>query len=228
MYENIGILSKSKVLSASGIIDGMVENIDYKMYHFNYDTITFEIQTDEPINCIVYRYFYNDTLFSYFVGFRKAQLRDNMFDGKYLIISPLTSLGSITKIYDGIGSTRKLLLTLNPKELNENSLGDYQLTNKATLQGISVSRDLRASKTKEFITYINNEFYNQIELWPIPVDGILNIKIPSNPGVIVRIYSLLPIMVYHQYIDTEIAEIDFSSYKPGSYIILISDPINNS
>jgi len=223
MYENLGMLTKSKVLSGAGILDGLIENIHYKMYHFDFDTVTFEIKTDEPINCIVYRYFYNDTLFRYFVGFRKANLGDNMFDGQYMIISPLIVPESVTKIYDGIGPSRTLVLTLNPLELNESSLIDFQLHNAATLQGIKVSRDLRASKTDGFITYINENFYNEIEVWPVPVENILNLKIPNNPGVIVRIYNVLPIMMFQQYIDTEISEIDFSSYKNGLYIIIISD-----
>lgn len=226
MYENLGMLTKSKVLSAAGLLDGLTENIHYKMYHFNYDTVTFEFKTDEPVNCIIYRYFYNDTTFRYFVGFRKASLGDDMFDGQYMIISPLIVEESVTKIYDGIGANRELVLTLTPGELNESSLRDYQLSNAVTLQGIKVSKDLRASKTEEFITYINDNFYNEIEIWPIPVAKILNIKIPSNPGVIVRIYDVLPILVYQNLIDTEITEIDVSGYKSGMYFIMIIDSKN--
>lgn len=223
MYENLGILSKSKVLVAAGFLDGLVENIHFKTYSFDYDTITYEFKTDEPINCIVYRYFLNDTTCRYFVGFRKASLGADMFDGQYMFISPLWAPESIVKIYNGIGINRELVSVLKTDEIDDSYLNDCQLTNEITVQGIKISNRLRSSKTEEYITYINENFYNQIEIWPIPVDNILNIYIPDNPGVMIRIYNVLPTIKYQNVIESEITQIDMSDYKNGMYFILITD-----
>lgn len=228
VYENLGYLVKSKVLSAAGILDGMTLGIDYKDYIFNTDTLTYEFITDVPINVIVYKYHYNDTLSRYFVGLRKASIGDNMFDGQYLMVSPLIVIESITHIYDGIGTNRQLFLTLKPGELSDIDLKDYQLSNMVTLKGIRVSRILRASKTDNLITQIPDNFEDNIEIWPIPVETILNVQIMNNDGVILRVYNSLPLLLYQQYTEELLNEIDFSKYKSGVYILVITDKLNGS
>lgn len=227
VYENLGYLIQSKVLSAAGILDGMAAGVDYKDYTFNTDTLTYEFNTDVPINVIVYKYQYNDTLSRYFVGLRKANIGDNMFDGKYLMVSPLVVLESITTIYDGIGTNRKTVLILKPDELDDTDLKDYELSNMVTLKGINVSRVLRASKTDN-LTIIDDNVVDNITIWPIPVENILNVQILNNKGVILRVYNFSSLLMYQQYTQEQLVQIDFSQYKPGTYILVIVDNLSGS
>jgi hypothetical protein len=223
VYENTGVLTKSKILQGAGILDGLVKDVDYKMYHFNYDTLSYEISTDQPINCIIYKYIYNDTVYLYFVGFRKADLGSSMFEGQYLAIVPLNVKSSVTNIYDGIGASRKLICSLNATELSDLSIRDFELSNKGTIQGMFVSRYTRSAKTKNFTTYVETNVQNDVMVWPNPVSTILNLAIKNNPGVIIRIYDHTSKLMYDNHLRSEITEISFANYSSGIYYLLITN-----
>jgi hypothetical protein len=222
-YENQAVLIKSKVLAAAGLLDGMIKGIDYLDYTFSYDTMTYEFNTDVPINVIVYKYAINDTTSNFFVGLRKATLGSIMFEGQYLFISPLVVLNSEVRIYNGIGSGRTLFLSLKPSQLTDNSIADYMLSNKVTLQGIRVSRVLRASKTRDILTGINDINTSVIKYGPNPVSYNFHIKMLNNTGVVIRIFNNLPRLIYENRTNDEEIILDVSSYSSGIYFIVITD-----
>lgn len=224
-YENMGFITGSKILMAAGIWDGLTENVDYKIYYFNYDTITYEFKSDVDLNLILYRYNYTETYFYNFLGLRKSNLGDNLFDGKYLIIYPITQ-GSQINVFQGIGKNRTLFLSVKPEEVNDNSYQDYQVGNEITFQVINGEKRGLSPIAKGFVPY--EDYSNNIVLWPNPVSKILNVKFLENQELMVRIYSSLPLLMYEKFIDTQSIEIDVSSYKSGVYVLIISDYKTNS
>lgn len=227
-YENQASLIKSKVLAAAGLLDGMTKGIDYKDYRFSYDTMTYEFSTDVPINMIVYKYILDDGTPLFFVGLRKASLGESMFEGQYMFISPLVVLDSEVKIFQGVGTNRSLFLSLKPPNLTDNSITDYQLSNKVTIQGIKVSRVLRASKTRDILTGIHDENIYVIRSWPNPVSFDFHIEIFNNRGVVIRIFNDQPKLIYENRTSNDETTINVSSYSSGIYFIVITDePIEN-
>jgi hypothetical protein len=224
-YENLGYLTKSKVLVGAGILDGLTAGVDYKDYTFNYDTLTYEFHTDVPINMIIYRYFYNDTLFRNFIGLRKAEIGAGVFDGKYMFICPIVDTKSFVNIYNGIGITKKLYRSIKLEDIIESSYGDWQLTNQVTFESGYISKVLRASKTDDFVTIVIENPLDNIKIWPNPVsNGILNIELPDNTTrKIVRIYSVTVALMFETYIESDKLEMNVSTLKPGMYVVIISD-----
>lgn len=225
MYENFGILSKSKVLSAAGLLDGMEYGKDYLDYSFLYDTLTYEIKTKDPINLLVYRYYYNDTTFYYFAGLRKAEFGSPTLDGQYFFITPLVAQEAEIKIYDGIGPDRNQILNIFPPALSENFLREYILSNQVTIQGIKVSNILRSSKTEDFITDIEETFADKVKIWPNPTSNILHIEMENLEGVIIRIFDIRPLMLYHQQVFSNYHFIDFSHYSSGTFLLVITNKL---
>jgi len=199
--------------------------VDYKDYTFLYDTMTYEFSTDVPINMIVYKYILDDGTPLFFVGLRKASLGESMFNGQYMFISPLVVLDSEVRIYQGIGSGRTLFLSLKPSQLTDNSITDYMLSNKVTLQGIRVSRILRASKTRNVLIGINDINTSVIRYGPNPVSYEFHIKIFNNRGVVVRIFNDQPKLIYENRTSNDEIIIDVSSYSSGIYFIVITDEL---
>lgn len=227
MYENLGFLTKSKVIASSGILTGMIKGTDYEDYTFPYDTLIFEFNTEKNVNLLIYRYYYNDTTFYYFAGLRICDLGIPTLEGQYLYVTPLINVDSKVNVYNGIGANRELVLTLIPNELNENSLKEYLLTNKVTVQGIKVSRILRTSKTQNYITDINKENTDNVKIWPNPVSTILHIQIIDKKEGIIQIFNMQPKVIYQKQFFSEYLEIDFQNYSSGIYLILISDKNGN-
>lgn len=226
-FENQAIIRQSKVLSAAGLLENMEKGVDYVDYTFPYDTLTYEFKTDVPINVIVYKYYHNDTTYRYYVGFRKSILGANMFEGKYMFICPIVAVGSEIKIYDKIGNLKTLFFTLKPENMNDNLIGDYNLSNEITIQGIKVSRTLRASKTRGILTNLpDNSFYN-IKIWPNPISDYINIRILNNKGVMVRLFDSSPTLKYQELINSDEIKIDLSSFLSGYYILVITDKKEN-
>lgn len=223
-YENEASIAQSKILSAAGLIQGLQAGIDYVDYTFPYDTITYEFNTDVKLNLIVYKYYYSDTGFYYFIGLRKAAPGSDMFEGQYLFICPVVAAGSQVKVYDRIGSNRKLFMTFKPEEMNDNLITDYTLSRRVTVQGIRVSKVLRASKTKETLksSIVDQILYN-IEYWPNPVSDYLTIRIYGNEGVTIRMFNNSPKLMYQAYIESEETTIDVSSFASGPYIVVITN-----
>lgn len=214
---------QSKVLSAAGLLNGLEKNIDYRDYFFDYDTLTYEFETDVPINVIVYKYQINENLTYYFVGLRKSELGDDMFEGQYMFISPIVAIGCEVKVFDGIGSNRQLFLDLKQSEIGDDDLNNYMLTNRVTIQGIKVSKTLRASKTRDVLTDIEDSITYNIEFWPNPVSDQFTLRIIGNKGVLVQIFNYLPTMVYQEFITAEETIIDTSTFLPGFYAVVIID-----
>jgi hypothetical protein len=228
-FQNRGIINKSKVLMAAGIWDGLVENIDYAIIPLEYDTIVFEFKSDEQLNLNIYRYYYNETYFYNFIGLRKAQLGDDMFTGQYLFICPISPQSQIT-IYSGIGNKKKQFLILNGNEITESSYIDYNVDNEMTFKIFNGQQKLMRILLNPSKNYIfeENDFESRITVWPNPVRDILHIKIVENPGLILRIYSNLPLMKYEVPIEGDDNDIDVSSYPPGIYIMVFMDKTNST
>jgi len=223
-YENLGYLTKSKVVVGAGILDGLTAGVDYQDYFFTYDTLIYEFHTDAPINMIMYRYYYNDTLFRNFIGLRKASLGSDVFDGQYMFICPIVSNESRINVYNGIGTSKTLYRSIKLEDINESSYGDWELGYQVTFESWYISKQLRASKTDDLITDIVDPLADGIEIWPNPVEDILNIKIPDNSTKkIIRIYSVMVSLIYENNVYTDITEINVSSLKPGIYFLLIAD-----
>jgi hypothetical protein len=221
-YETSGILVKSKVFASAGLLDGMIYNQDYRDYHFTYDTLTYEIHSNQALNLLVYRYYYNDSVYTTFAGLRKAPMGAGIFEGQYLDITPIIPGEAIVRIYNGIGASRSLFLTLRYSDLTEASLRDYSLTSEVTIQTIKVSKILRVSMSKD--TIIEDPDKYGIRIWPNPTNSILNIEILNNPGVNIRLYNYLPLLVYQQNnVYDELTIIDVSSFSTGSYVLVLSD-----
>ena len=224
MYENQGLLTQSKVISGAGILNGLIPNRDFKDYSFNYDTLTYEIKTKDSINVIVYRFFYNDTTFQYFVALRKAPLGASIFEGQYYFVTPLVSLNSIVRVYDGIGTNRRLVVTLVANQMDEFDIQEYELTNQATVKGVKVSKVLRSSKTQTFIGEDDDiDFADYVKIWPNPVADILHIKMIQHDGVIIHLFSAKPMLVYQKTVLQDYHEIDVTSFSSGPYVLLITD-----
>lgn len=224
-YENLGYLTKSKIVVGAGILDGLIAGVDYQDYTFKYDTLTYEFHTDVPINMIIYRYYYNDTTFRNFIGLRKAEIGTDVFEGKYMFICPIVDTKSFVNIYNGIGINRKLYRSIKLEDIIESSYGDWQLTNQVTFESGYISKVLRASKTDDFVTIVIENPFGNIKVWPNPVsDGILNIEFPDNATrKIVRIYSLTVALMYQTYMESDKIEMNVSLLKPGMYFVLISN-----
>lgn len=225
MYENQGMLTQSKVISSAGILDGLIPNKDYKDYSFSYDTLTYEIKTKDSLNAYVYRFFYNDTTYQYFVALRKAPLGASVFEGQYYFITPLVSLNSIVRVYDGIGTNRRLVVTLVANQMDEFDIQEYELSNQVTVKGVKVSKVLRSSRTQTFIgdEDDNIDFADYVKIWPNPVADILHIKMMQHDGVIINLFSTKPMLVYQKEVTSDYHEIDVTRYSSGSYILMITD-----
>lgn len=223
MYENQGMLSHSKVLSGAGILGDMIKGIDYKDYTFPYDTLTYEFNTKDPVNLLVYQYHYNDTLSHYFVGIRKAELGAPTLEGQYLFIIPLIAIDSKVKIYEGIGSNRELFMQFDQSQMTESSLNEYFLSRTVTIQGINVSRVVRSSKTQDYVTEVDKEFEKHVKVWPNPTDDVLHIEMENPEKVIIVIFDMRPSKIYQQESLSNYHDIDFSNYKYGSYILMIAN-----
>lgn len=225
MFENQGILSQSKVLSGAGILDNMIEGVDYKDYPLPYDTLIYEFNTKDPVNLLVYKFYTNDTTVNYYAGIRKAELGVSTLEGQYLFIVPLIILNSEVKIYNGIGTNRELFLELNQSQMSDNSLREYSLSNKVTIKGINISRMIRSSKTQDYVTKIDEEFKSHVKIWPNPVSDILHLEMENSDKVIVTIFDMKPQMIYQESILSNYQDIDFNNYKNGTYIIMISNKL---
>lgn len=225
-FQNQGIISKSKILMAAGIWDGLVEGVDYQILPLNYDTVTFEFNSDESLNLNLYRYQYNETYSYNFLGLRKAQSGDDMFTGKYLFICPIPPDAQIF-VYKGIGSKRKLFLTIKSNEITENSYTDYNVDSDMTFKVIKGPRRLMHALVKNFIVD-ENDYESRITVWPNPVSTMLHIKILENPGLILRIHTVTGLIKYEAPINSEDTMINMSSYATGTYILVFTDKDNVS
>jgi len=225
-FQNLGIINKSKILMSAGIWDGLVENVDYKIIPLEYDTIAFEFKSDESMNLNFYRYSYNENYFYNFLGLRRSNLGDDMFTGQYLFICPIPSESQLF-IYKGIANKRKLFLTIKGNEINENTYTDYNVNDEITVKIIHGQKRLMHVIVKEFIID-QNDYENRITVWPNPVKNILHIKILENPGLILRIYNSSSLLKYELPINSETTDIDFSTYFPGTYILIFTDKNNIS
>ena len=226
-YENLGYLTRSKVVVGAGILDGLIAGTDYQDYTFKYDTLTYEFNTNQNINMIIYRYYYNDTTFRNFVGLRKAEIGTDVFDGQYMFICPIVDETSRIKIYNGIGSNKILYKTLQLSDINEGSYGDWQLSHEVTFESYRISRVLRVSKTDDLITSIEENPFG-IVVSPNPATDHINVEMAGNGSKkIIRIYSLLVSLMHKEELYDERTMINISSYKPGMYIVMISDAKEN-
>mgnify|MGYP001172926459 CR=1 FL=1 len=225
-FQNQGIISKSKILMAAGLWDGMVENVDYTIIPIEYDTIVFEFKSDESLNLNVYKYQYDETYFFNFIGLRKANLGDDMFTGKYLFICPIPNESEIT-VYKGIGNKRKEFLKLNGNEITQNSYIDYEVPNEITFKVLRGQKKLMHAIVKSFVIDEQN-YENRVAIWPNPVRNILHIKILENPGLVLKIYTLTGLMKYESPINSEMTDINLSSYASGTYILVFTDVTNTS
>lgn len=220
-FQNEGYITKSKILMGAGIWDGLVENIDYELVPLNYDTILFEFKSDEPLNLNFYRYYYNENYSYNFIGLRKAQSGDDMFTGQYLFVCPIPPESQVI-IYTGIGTNKKEYLRMNGTEIVQYINTDYDVPNVMTVKVINGQRRLMRVLTKEYIVNENN-YDGRIVVWPNPVNNDLHIKILDNTGLILRIYSNLPLLKYEELIEDVDNVIDISSFLPGVYILVFSD-----
>ena len=225
-FQNQGIISKSNILMAAGIWDGLVENIDYKIIPLDYEVLTIEFRSDEMLNLILYKYQYNENYSYNFLGLRKAKSGDDLFTGKYLFVCPIP-LDSKISVYNGLGSKRKLFLSMNGDEIDENSYTDYNINKEVTFKIINGKKRLMQPIVKNFI--INeNDYESRIVAWPNPVKDMLHIKILENPGLILRIHTLTGLTRYESLINSEITDINLSSYVPGTYVLVFTDNTNTS
>lgn len=222
-FQNTGIISKSKILMAAGIWDGLSEHIDYEIYPLEYDTVFFEFKTNLPLNLIFYKYQYNQNYHFNFAGLRRANLGDDMFEGQYLFICPIDVGASVT-IYKGIGKNRKEYMNFKGYEMNDPSYvyTDYDVPNEITFRVINGQKSLMHAVIKQFIID-ENDFENRITVWPNPVSNYLNIKIIENNRIIFRMYDLSGLLVLQQEINEENITLDVSRYKPGAYVLVFSD-----
>lgn len=224
VYENLGVISKSKVLSAAGYLDGMVLGKDYVNITFDYDTLVYEFNSRDSINLLIYRFYYPDGSYRYFAGLRHAEMYDDMFEGKYLFIVPLTVDKSEVLFYEGIGSNRKHILTIKPQELHEGSLEEYSLSKSVSVKGIYVSRVVRSSKTDFYYPLDEPEHDVQlISVWPNPVGTILHLEFDRKEELIIRVFNMKPQLLVVNEINNDYHEIDFETYAAGIYIIVIAN-----
>lgn len=225
-FQNQGIISKSKILMAAGLWDGMVENVDYTIIPIEYDTIVFEFKSDESLNLNVYKYQYDETYFFNFIGLRKANLGDDMFTGKYLFICPIPPQAQII-VYKGIGNKRKTFLTINGNQITENSYVDYSVPEEVTFKVLRGQKKLMHAIVKSFIVD-ENDYESRVSTWPNPVKNILHVQILDNPGLILEIRTLTGLLKYKQTVYGDMVDINFSPYSSGTYILVLTDQSNTN
>jgi len=223
-YQNIGIISKSKILMAAGIWDGISEHIDYEIRSLNYDTVTFEFKTDKPMNLIFYKYQYNETYHFNFLGFRRASLGDDMFMGQYLFVCPIDT-GALVSIYKGIGNNRKLFMSFKGSEMNKPGYvyTDYNVDNEMTVKVIHGQRKILHVIIKQLIID-ENDLESRIVIWPNPASNYVNISIYENTGAIIRVYNYSGMLIYTTLMNEDQITIDVSKFKSGMYTFVFSDP----
>jgi len=219
-YANLGIISRSKILLSAGIWSGLAEGIDYKLVNLNNDTLTFEYKSDSNLNLILYKYYYNDTLYTSFFGLRKANLGDELFTGKYLFVCPISN-GSTVHVYNGIGKNKKLFMSVSPK-IEESLYQDYLVSNEITFVAIKGSKQILIPTVIEFIEDDTKTF--NIDIYPNPTSDNINIQIINNTGTILRIFNNKPLLVYQNKLDQDFTSIDLSSLKSGIYLLVFSEP----
>lgn len=227
-FENIGILTKSKIVVGAGILDGLTRGVDYVMEGVKYDTVYFEFKTDVPLNVITYKYYYNDTVYHSFLGIRKAPYGSDVFDGQYLFIAPFFQGNQVIDIYDGVGNNRIHQFTTKIGELTEDSYRQFQLSNQVTFRSIYGSDSLRVAKTDNIITDIHEIEYN-VTLSPNPASDELKIKMSNNNGrrFKIRIYSIIVTLMNEDYMETSEKTINVSHLEDGMYFLLIFDENEN-
>lgn len=226
-YENLGTIAKSKVLLAARIWDDVEENIDFRIDSLKNDTIVFEYKTSPPLNLIIYKFYYNDSSFYNFIGLRKAEVGSDLFTGQYLFICPIIS-NSIVNVFEGIGSSRRILFSMNGDEVNESSYGDYNVSEEITFQVVEGSQTILIPKILSFITSVDENLADNIKIYPNPISDFLNIEFGENNGVMVRIFSNKPILIYQEYVEEENKVIDVSNFSSGVYVLVISDAKSGS
>lgn len=221
-YENEGFICRSKVLLSARVWDGLQRDKDYKIISFPFptDNIIFEFKTTGKTNLIIYKFYSVDTI--YYVGLRKAGLGDDLFTGKYLFVCPLITKQNCTiNIYNGIGSNRTLFLSLKDGVVTDIDCTDYQLSDQVTFQVINGTKLLLQPTIKEFVPIENLEV---IYAWPNPVYDILNVTVSNNIRKrIVSVYNLNAQLLYQEYLESSYLEIEVLNYKPGVYILVITD-----
>ena len=226
-YENEGIICRSKVLLSARVWDGLQRDKDYKIISFTFptDKVTFEFKTTGKTNLIVYKFYSIDTI--YYVGLRKAELGDDLFTGKYLFVCPLITKQNCTiNIYDGIGSNRSLVLSLKDEVVSDVDCADYQLSNQVTFQVINGTKILLQPIVKEFTPV---EELNLIYVWPNPTSNILNVNVEGNTKrLIVSIYNFNSQLLHQEYLESSYLELNVSGYKPGMYVLVITDYIDKN
>lgn len=225
-FQNQGIISKSKILMAAGIWDGLVENVDYTIIPIEYDTIVFEFKSDEPLNLNLYKYQYNEASYSNFIGLRKSNSGDDMFTGKYLFICPIPPEAQII-VYKGIANKRKTFLTINGNQITENSYVDYSVPEEITFKVLRGQKKLMHAIVKSFIVD-ENDYESRVTTWPNPVKNILHVQILDNPGLILEIRTLTGLLKYKQTVYGDVIDINFSSYPSGTYILVLTDQANTN
>jgi hypothetical protein len=223
-YANLGIISRSKILLSAGIWSGLTDGIDYKLVDLKNDTLTFEYKSDSNLNLILYKYYYNDTLYNSFFGLRKANLGDELFTGKYLFVCPI-SQGSTVHVYNGIGRNKKLFMSVSPT-IEESLYRDYLVTNKITFVAIKGSKQILIPTVIEFIEDDTKTF--DIDIYPNPTSDNINIQIINNTSTILRIFNNKPLLVYQNRLDQDFTSIDLSSLKSGIYLLVFSEPTTES
>ena len=220
-YENEGIICRSKVLLCARVFDGLVREQDFSLIYFPFptDLVISEFKTSGPINLVVYKYYGPvDTI--YYIGLRKAPLGSDIFTGKYLLVDPLIKNSTIN-IYNGIGSNRKLFLSLKENEMTDNNIRDYVMSDQVTVENLNGTNLRLIPAIKEFIDVDTAK--TDIKIWPNPVSTILNMLIPENTGIIVRIYDYKSSLLYEEHVTSETGFFDFSQYKIGMYIVVVTD-----
>jgi hypothetical protein len=223
-YENEGIICKSKVLLSAGIWYDIKEGVDYQLWRLNSDTITFEYKSDRNLNFIVYKYYTNESAYTYFFGIRKAQLGDYLFTGEYLFVCPIR-YGAIIDIYEGIGNNKKLFKSFNGDQMDDSMIADYDIGSQITCISKYDGRILLHPITIKFLPIKNIE--NDVKIWPNPVNSILHIEFLGNTGCILKIYNN-GLLMTEKTMNEETIEIDVSSYKKGTYVIVFLDPNNKN
>lgn len=222
-FENEGIIVRSKVLLSARVWDGLVKGVDYTLsiFPFPSDILWTEVKTNTPINLIIYKYYGPaDTI--YYVGLRKAELGGDLFTGQYMVInSIIPNRNCVINIYNGIGTNRQLFLTINENEINDGVIGDYVLSNQATVQVINGTNLRIFPRIIEFIPVDTAKY--DIKLWPNPVIDNFNLEILGNDGLMMRIFDIRPSLLYQEFLTSEENIIDVSWFKPGLYFVVISD-----
>lgn len=222
-FQNLGLISRSKVLMGAGILDGISPNVDYEIYPLDYDTIVFEFKTNSLLNLNFYRYEYDENRHFNFAGLRKANRGDDMFSGQYLFVCPISADAYVT-IYKGIGSKRKEFLSFKGSEMDEEEYiyTDYDVPDEMTIKVINGQRQILHAIIKRYIID-ENDFQSRVAIWPVPANTYLNIKILENSGIILRIYNLSGVLLLEKQVNEELITLDVSSYKSGNYILVFSD-----